>query len=53
MLVAIIQKLACYARIPFALVADELSDPAEKESTLLIMHYSRTFILTGTTVTLA
>ena len=35
--VAVIWKLASFAGIPFSLVADWLSDPNEKESTLLIV----------------
>ena len=45
-LVAIIWKPASFAGLPFALVADGLSDPDEKESTLLIVclhHQSRLF----------
>ena len=36
--VAVIRKPASFAGIPFALAADGLSDPDEKESTLLIVH---------------
>ena len=36
-LVAIIWKLAHFARIPFALVADKFNDPAKKNPTLLIV----------------
>ena len=45
--VAVIQKPAGFAGIPFALAADSLSNPDEKESTLLIvcLHYqSRLFL---------
>ena len=40
--VAVIWKLACFAWIPFAAVADEFSDPTEKNPTLLIvrLHHS-------------
>ena len=36
--VAVIRKLVCLPGIPFASVADEFSDPAERESTLLIIR---------------
>ena len=39
--VAVIQKPASFAGIPFSLAVDRLSDPDEKESTLLIVHLHR------------
>ena len=44
--VAVIQKPANFAGIPFTLAVNSLSDPEEKESTLLIVHlhhHSRLF----------
>ena len=39
--VAVIQKLAHLAGLPFSLAVDGLSDPDKKESTLLIVHLHR------------